>query len=218
MKNILSFLFALSLVTFVSQNLSAQEIKTKSGEITRTLELDPFTAVGLAVNGDIIISKGPQSVKVVGEAKAINNLELEVKKNTWNIGFVEKMKNYKKLTFYITMPEVTGLSIAGSGTITSEDSFDNLGKLKISIAGSGDISFKGSVNELEVSIAGSGDANVDKIEAEKVTVSIAGSGDAYVHARENLKVSIAGSGDVHYKGRPHVKSSVAGSGSISTMD
>ncbi|MEN0006643.1 MAG: head GIN domain-containing protein [Bacteroidota bacterium] len=218
MKNTVALLMIMALSTF-SYNLTfGQKLNGKGDMVTRTLNVDDFTGISLSVNGKVYITKGPQSVKVKGQANIIDNLELDVDKNYWNIEFDRKVRNYKTLEFYISMPDVTGLSIAGSGKITSSDTFENIDELRISIAGSGDIDFRGSAEKVKVSIAGSGDANLEKVTTGEANISIAGSGDAYIHAREALKVSIAGSGDVHYKGRPKIKTSIAGSGSIESIE
>jgi hypothetical protein len=68
----------------------------------------------------------------------------------------------------------------------------------------------GKATKLKISIAGSGDVRFAEMQADEVRVSIAGSGDAAVNAQKSLDVSIAGSGDVSYVGNPSVKSSGGG--------
>jgi hypothetical protein len=217
MKYVSSFVLFLAMAVSLSNCSYAQgRISGEGDVVSKTLDVDPFTAIALAVNADVYITKGSQSVEVEGQANIIDNLELDVKKNTWNIEFKEKARKYKKLKITISMPDLSGLAIAGSGAIRTQDNFD-MKTFKASIAGSGDIICKGTAEEVNASIAGSGDLKLSEVEAVNVEVSIAGSGDALVHATENLKVSIAGSGDVRYKGNPRLKSSVAGSGSINSL-
>ena len=193
-----------------------------SGEgplVKKELNLENFNKIGLAVGGEVFLSRGnTQKVIVEGQENIINNIETDVDNGKWSIEFDRKANDYKKLTFYITVPEITGLSIAGSGRITTEDTFGQTSKMNMSIAGAGTIEFNGSTANLKVSIAGSGTVKAEDLQAENGKVSIAGSGNCYIHVNDQLNVSIAGSGDVRYKGSPSVKSSIAGSGNISSLE
>ena len=84
----------------------------------------------------------------------------------------------------------------------------------LTIGGSGSLETSGRGQKLRISIAGSGDVTGDKFDADEVAVEIAGSGNASVKANKTLKVAIAGSGDVVYSGDPKVTQSIAGSGSV----
>ena len=198
-----SFFGVLTLCLFTAVSLSAQKwgarIKGEGPKVTKELNVDAFTGIGLSVSGKVYLTKGStQSVKVEGQANMIDNLDLEVKDNTWSIEFKDKADHYESLVFHITLPDLHALSIAGSGSIIGESAFNNLDKLSLSIAGSGDIKSSG-------------------LKADKCKVSIAGSGDCTIEVAEDLNVSIAGSGDVHYKGRPRIKTSIAGSGKVESL-
>lgn len=137
----------------------------------------------------------------------------------------------------ISMPEIRALSFAGSGKISVEGEIVSNEKLKLSVAGSGDIEAGvkcpvvdaniagsgtikvwGETRDVDLDIAGSGDFKAADLLSEKTKVSIAGSGNAHVYASTNLDISIAGSGDVYYKGNPpNIKKSIAGSGNIKPM-
>lgn len=217
-----SFFGVLTLCLFTAVSLSAQKwgarIKGEGPKVTKELNVDAFTGIGLSVSGKVYLTKGStQSVKVEGQANMIDNLDLEVKDNTWSIEFKDKADHYESLVFHITLPDLHALSIAGSGSIIGESAFNNLDKLSLSIAGSGDIMLEGSADEVKVSIAGSGDIKSSGLKADKCKVSIAGSGDCTIEVAEDLNVSIAGSGDVHYKGRPRIKTSIAGSGKVESL-
>ncbi len=215
-------IFCLAVFTLLfTVNLNAQKWGKITGEgpiVKKELSLDKFNKIGLGVHGEVTLSKGnTQKVIIEGEENIINNIERDVDNGKWSIEFDDKVRNHKKLKIYITVPEVKGLSIAGSGEIISEDRFGKVDNMKMSIAGSGTIEFSGSSNELKVSIAGSGTVRAEEFQATNCKVSIAGSGDCYIDVDDRLEVSIAGSGDVRYKGSPSVKSSIAGSGNISSL-
>jgi hypothetical protein len=112
----------------------------------------------------------------------------------------------------VAVPELEALEISGSG----EAAITGLSgpKLRISIAGSGDVTAAGSADELSVSISGSGDVALFDLKVRKATVSIAGSGDVELDVAESLSADISGSGDVRFRGSPEVRRSIAGSGSV----
>lgn len=215
-----TWLLLLAIVAFWNTS-TAQKWGTINGEgsvVTKTLKLDNFNEIGLAVVGEVYLSKGnTQKVTVKGQANIIDNLKTEVKDGEWDIEFDQKARNYEKLIFYITVPDIERLSIAGSGSIKGEDAFDNLDRLDLAIAGSGDIEFSGSARNVSVSIAGSGNVKVENLKTEDCKVDIAGNGDCSIEVTDALSVSIAGSGDVKYKGNPRLSTSIAGSGRVRQM-
>lgn len=215
-----TWLLLLAIVAFWNTS-TAQKWGTINGEgsvVTKTLKLDNFNEIGLAVVGEVYLSKGnTQKVTVKGQANIIDNLKTEVKDGEWDIEFDQKARNYEKLIFYITVPDIERLSIAGSGSIKGEDAFDNLDRLDLAIAGSGDIEFSGSARNVSVSIAGSGNVKVENLKTEDCKVDIAGNGDCSIEVTDALSVSIAGSGDVKYKGSPRLSTSIAGSGRVRQM-
>jgi hypothetical protein len=88
------------------------------------------------------------------------------------------------------------------------------GRLKASIAGSGDI-LAGSAGDAEASIAGSGDIRMNAV--ANLKASIAGSGDVIVQSvTGSIQASIAGSGDIRVKSGQvdDLHASIAGSGDV----
>lgn len=207
------------IVAFLNTSWAQRGTITGEGAVvTKELKLDRFEAIGLAVVGEVYVSKGnTQKVTVKGQANIINNLKTEVEDGEWDIEFDRKARNYEKLVFNITVPNIEGLSIAGSGSIKGEDAFEDLEKLNIAIAGSGDVEFSGSARKVSVSIAGSGKVQVENLKTKDCKVEIAGNGDCIIDATDALSVSIAGSGDVKYKGNPQLSTSIAGSGKVRKM-
>lgn len=212
----------LFLVFAVSLNFSCAQKKDKvrvSGSVvTKDINVSDFHSIGMSIGAKVFITQGDFKVSAKGKSDLIDLIETDVRKGSWNIEFSKRVTNYNgKLEIYISMPDVKGLSIAGSGDFIGKSDFNNLGNISFNISGSGSISFSGSADMAKISIAGSGDVDVVDLKAKEVKVSIAGSGDANVNASENLKVSIAGSGDVNYKGSPKVKTSIAGSGDVNSI-
>ncbi|MCB9286325.1 MAG: DUF2807 domain-containing protein [Lewinellaceae bacterium] len=202
----------LALSLLVSATLFAQGSR-------KTIETGEFTSIGLGLPVTVHVMKGPNKVEVEGPASAVEKMKFENEKGSLNIEREEKMKSWKGngVTVYVTMPNISGLAIGGSGSIIVKDEFNELGDLNLSIGGSGDIEIAGKAKNVKVSIAGSGDVKASGLSGNKCEVSIAGSGDAKVGEMKALEVSIAGSGDVGYKGEPKVSKSIVGSGGVKKM-
>lgn len=229
------FVALLFTTTACTQNWSGGSgIKGQGPNVTQTLDLSSFDGIGLAISANVMIRQGsPQSVKIEAQQNIIDNLKKEVKDGVWKIGFEKNVRECSDIKIWVTVPSVDQLSISGSGSIIGEGKFSNLGKLSLSISGSGDIKLNADSDNLDVAISGSGDmelagtsakttmrisgsGNISAFDLSTRTceVRISGSGDSSLSVSESLDVAIAGSGDVYYKGRPSVRSKVSGSGEV----
>ena len=207
-------------------------------------EVTTFSEISLRIPGKLYIEQGnTQSVKIEAKSSTLEEIITEVRGRQLTIRF--KSKNYLfksfnpgKIEIHITVPEIDGLSVSGSGDIIAEDeiatrildlavsgsgdiTLDKLKaeRVKSSISGSGDIiiSDGGIAEDFSVSISGSGDVKASGFEAKDVMVRIAGSGNCSITSNGSIKARVAGSGSVYYKGNPNIDSSVAGSGEVKKM-
>ena len=207
---------------FSTFSLSAQRgwgsgIEGEGKKISKILDIDQFTGIGLALPAEVHLIYGKQQkVEIKAQKNIIENIEKDVRNGVWSIKFEKNVQKMDPVDIYITLTEFDRVSIAGSGSVIGKDRFQ-LDDLKVSIAGSGDIELEGMVADLNISIAGSGDVRLKELKARECKVSIAGSGECEINVEKELTVKIAGSGDVKYKGDPSVKSSIAGSGDVSSF-
>ncbi len=206
---------------------------------TEARNVGEFSSIALRNSSTVLVSQGnTASVQVKASDEllplletVVDNGRLEIR---WRRG--ESMdgarRNLGSVTVTVVMPQLSGLSVAGSGDI--ELAAFNTPKLRVSVAGSGSARLQGLVTEdlsvsvagsgdvqgsgqatsVGINIAGSGDVDFSALKSDEVSARIAGSGDAKVHANKALKVSIAGSGDVVYSGDAAVSQSVMGSGTV----
>jgi len=135
--------------------------------------------------------------------------------------------------FSVTVPQLSGATIAGSGDINVDrvagQSFEgavagsgslNVGaldvqQLKLAIAGSGGIKVAGGkAQTAEYEIGGSGDIDAGAVQTQQAKASIAGSGDIKAHSSGTADVSIMGSGDVSVSGGAKCSINKQGSGSV----
>jgi hypothetical protein len=205
--------------------------------VKETRDLTGFTRVSFGVSGDLYINFG-SGFKVVleGEKALLEDIVTEVsggklviKKENWRLNMNEKV------TVYITMPEITGLGVSGSGKAEINDavkineldlSVSGSGKLfttdivadnlNCSISGSGDIIVGGSgnVSKADISISGSGNYSGEPLKIGSAEISISGSGSCKCNVTESLRASVSGSGNVTYTGNPKIDARVSGSGRV----
>jgi hypothetical protein len=202
-------------------------------------EVAPFSKISLRISAKVYVEQGDnQNVKIVADPETLEEIITEVKDRTLNIRFpnndIFKRWDPGKIEIYITVPEVDGLTVSGSGDIVSNDINTRIldlvvsgsGNIKLeklaaekvdaSISGSGNINIKegGVAEELNVRISGSGNVDARGFEAKNVNVQTSGSGNCSVVSNGSVKARISGSGNVYYSGNPSVDSSVSGSGSV----
>jgi hypothetical protein len=205
--------------------------------VKETRNLSAFTKVSFGVSGNLYINSGSEFKVVLEGEKAIledivtevSSGKLVIKKDNWGLNMNDKV------TVYITMPEIKGVGVSGSGRAEIKDAVkaDNLdlsvsgsGKLYVSnivasdlncgISGSGDIIVTGSgdVVKADISISGSGNYTGESLKIGSLGISISGSGNCTCNVTESLKASVSGSGNVNYSGNPKIDARVSGSGHV----
>ncbi len=228
-RKIFSLIFACLVFLGLGMNGFTQKQK-------ETREVGSFTSLKLAIDGNVNLTQGPTSVVIEAEGDILKLIQTEVKDNALVIKFSEKkVPKHDAITLYISMPEIAGLAVAGSGDITAEQEIRtkdlslavsgsgdiSLPKLTVTdlsaaIAGSGDITVagKGTAGKLDVAISGSADFDSGELAFADGHISISGSGDCKVNVTGTLDVGISGSGEVSYLGNPRVNSRISGSGSV----
>jgi hypothetical protein len=223
---ILTAVFALIMPLAIAGNQSDRE----------TRDLKGFTKVNFGISGTLTVNIG-QEFKVVLEGDRddlkeiiteVSSGRLVIKKENWRFN----MNN--KVNVYVTLPELTALTVSGSGKAEIKDpvktndlnlSVSGSGKLytanidvsnlDCSISGSGDIYLgEGNVEKGELSISGSGSYSGETAKIADAGVSISGSGNCICNVTESLKGNISGSGNVSYLGDPKIDVRVSGSGKV----
>lgn len=204
-----------------------------------------FHAVDVSGSYDVYITQGnAEAVKVEAPGDIIKLVLTEVKNGTlriynkentnWrNIFNHHNIFNNKKVVVYVTVKNIDGISLSGSGHVTFKDGLktSNMrlqlsgsgnvqGKLTAKdldagISGSGSLKLSGSGENQNVHVSGSGNYSARDFNSANVNVSVSGSGNAAVYVSNSLNAHVSGSGGVHYGGNPkNVSKSKSGSGSI----
>jgi hypothetical protein len=211
----------------------------------QTRKVDSFTEISLRIGANIHLEQGEkQSVEVTAKSSTLDELITEVKDGKLIIRFPNKnifWNDFRpgEITINITMPEINGLAVSGSGDILADDlikskildlSVSGSGNIKLkdlsaervksAISGSGNIIIAGkeTAQDLSIVISGSGNFKGMDYSANDVTVKVVGSGNVGIEAKNNLYIRLAGSGNVTYKGKPSIDQSTTGSGSVRSQN
>jgi len=234
-----AILLFVSLFTF--GNSISQNHKTISGNgsiTTQSYTVTDYDSVNSAGIFEVNLISGKEGeITVVSESNLLEYIEIFVEKNQLKIqakkGYQLKTSKNNKITVTVPVEKISGVSLAGSGSITAQSrlvtetlkvSLAGSGQMNLqteattveaSIAGSGELEISGTADYFDLSLAGSGMAKAKALQTKSSELSIAGSGDIEINCSENLRAKIAGSGSIEYYGNPEIKNiKVTGSGRV----
>jgi len=219
---------ACSIVTLGSGNL-----------ISETRQVSNFDRIVLRGQGKVIVSQGgEESLRVETNDNIMELVNADVVDGTLELGLEEGVNiiSNSRLTFYVSVDNLSGLSLAGSGEIYAdkidterlEVTTGGSGGIQIvdltadevtaRISGSGEINLAGDATVQDVTISGAGKYLAGDLCSASVLVTIDGSGKATVCATETLTSRITGGGSIDYYGQPSINSSGDGSGRLKSLD
>jgi Putative auto-transporter adhesin, head GIN domain len=196
--------------------VTACSVTRGSGQLaTETRPVSGFTKVELSGTGELTIEKtGTESLTISAEENILPQLTSEVSGDTLILGTKPNatIVTTKPITYSLTVKDLTGLALSGSGSIR----IPNLttAALSIKISGSGTITANGTANDQDLEISGSGRYLADGLTSKTVKARISGSGAASVAATDVIDVEISGSGSLTYSGNPQVTQEISGSGKL----
>ncbi|GAA4092283.1 head GIN domain-containing protein [Mucilaginibacter panaciglaebae] len=205
-----------------------------------------FHAVDVSGSYDVYITQGnTETVKIEAPNDVIKLVLTEVKNGTLRIYSKENTSwrnifknhnifNNKKVVVYVTVKNIDGISLSGSGHVTFKDGLNANGNMHLQLSGSGSVQGKLTTKDLDAGISGSGSLKLSgsgenqnvhvsgsgsysarDFKSANVNASVSGSGGATVYASNSLNAHVSGSGGVHYGGNPkNISKSKSGSGSI----
>jgi hypothetical protein len=198
-RRALALLAVGSVVTACSATAGSGQLATQSRQVSG------FTSVELAGVGELSIDQtGTESLTVSAEDNLLPLLTSEVEGDTLILGKKPNTRivTTKPITYTLTMKDITGLAVSGSGTINAPKL--TTAALRIEISGSGVITTAGNVDDQSLEISGSGRYLADGLTSKTTTAEISGSGTGNVVASNALDVKISGSGTLTYSGKPQV--------------
>ena len=195
---------------------TACSITKGSGQITtETRQVAGFTKVELSGTGELTIERtGTESLTISAEDNILPLLTSEVSGDALVLGTKPNTEIVpsKPITYSLTVKDLTGLSVSGSGSVRASDLTTD--SLTTKISGSGTITTSGTVGAHDLDISGSGGYRAEQLMSKTVKARISGSGNASVLVSDTLDVTISGSGTLTYSGDPKVTQEISGSGKL----
>jgi hypothetical protein len=205
----------------------------------KTYEVGQFDEISTVGPQDVVVTRGDKwSIRSEGSPEALallevveENGELTIRpKGEYRFGF--DWDSLRGATFYVTVPKLERVSMAGSGDIRIDriesDSFTGSiagsGELAIadmkvdeadfSIGGEGSIIAAGTAREARVAIGGSGEVKAAGLRSQDASISIGGQGDIELTVEDKADISIMGQGDVDITGPARCSLSRFGRGEV----
>jgi len=197
--------------------LTACSVTTGSGNVvSESRTVSGFTKIDLSGAGDVIIEQnGTEALTIEAEDNLIPKLTSEVVNGTLRLGEKSNLTIHltKPVTYRVSMKDVSGLMISGSGTVTA--STITAPSLAVDLSGSGKITVGGTVEQQDLKISGSGEYLAKDLQTKVASAEISGSGNATVTVSDKLDAQLSGSGQLTYYGNPpQVTREVSGSGRV----
>ena len=210
-----------------------EKVKGSGNVVSETRQFPDFNRVKLEGQGKVFITRGEnQSLEVKTSHDILPHIETIVRNGKLIISHKNKNLRPTTLNLFITVNDLKGTSIAGSGEIKGNSRFisDNF-SAEISGSGSIDLDLEttrheylnylsdtlylsGIADSHSAKITGSGKIHAFDMQARIASVSITGSGDCLLTATDQLSAKITGSGDALYKGHPQIGKTITGSGKV----
>lgn len=199
MKHYLPFLLIISLFlpSLACNALSMNHIQGSGKIVTQEVNVSNFDSVSLEGSGDVYIQQGQtESLTVEADDNIMpvlinkvvgNQLVLTTKPN-------QSLEPSQKVVYRITVKDLTGLSLKGSGNFFVSPVKSN--SMDISLNGSGDINMDDlATSKLSVDLNGSGNVSIDKLATTSNDVTVNGSGDVKLAGQaDSQNVTYSGSG------------------------
>ncbi len=211
-----------TLLTFLDLLLSTALLIAQQREVRN---VGNFTKISFRFPGKLYLKQGsPQKVELDGDKDVLEEVETDVEGNRLIIGKEGKWFNWNfdddKITVYITMPDIEGVSVSGSGDIIGQSKF-KADDLDLNVSGSGSLSMEVDASgDIEADVSGSGDIDL-KGHCKSFNSDVSGSGKVVLSATIDNTASfgVSGSGKIEASGSAeNVKTNVSGSGKLLAAD
>ncbi len=197
--------------------LVACSVTTGSGNVvSESRDVSGFTKIDLSGAGELTIEQnGTEALTIEADDNLMPKLTSEVVDGTLRLG--EKanlnLRLSKPVKYRVSMKELSGLTISGSGKVTAAKITTS--RLAVDISGSGTVTVAGTADGQQLAISGSGNYQAKDLQTKTASARISGSGDAAVTVSESLDIQLSGSGKVTYYGNPpQVTQQISGSGRV----
>jgi hypothetical protein len=184
--------------------------------------VDKFTKINFRFPGKLYLKQGsPQKVELEGDKDVLEEVETNVEGDKLVIGKEGKWMDWNwddddKITVYITVPDIKGVSVSGSGDVIGQ-SVISADDLDLNVSGSGSLTLDiNATGDVEADVSGSGDIDL-KGKCKSFDSDVSGSGKVIlaVNINDNASFGVSGSGKIQASGSANsVRTTISGSGKV----
>ena len=189
-----------------------------------TRDVSTFTKIAFRVPGKLYLRQGsPQKVVIEGKKSVLEEIETQVEGS--RLVIENEDRNWKwgsddQVNVYITVKDIDGLSVGGSGDLIGETKIVT-GNINLNVSGSGNMKVEVEASgDMESDVSGSG--NIDlKGKCKDFNSDVSGSGKVILtlNASGDAEFGVSGSGKIEASGSAsRVKTSISGSGKVLAAD
>lgn len=204
---------ALSGCSIVS--LRTGQIQGSGNITTETRDVGAFTVIDVAGVGEVVITQGDTNSLTVETDDNLHAIVLgDVRDDTLYLGIKanQGFSDATRITFTVTVKELTAISFSGAGTVSVRDLSGE--QLTVNHSGAGRVTVAGTVGEQRVTLSGAGNYDGAALASERAMVELSGFGSVVVNVSERLDATVSGAGSIAYIGSPELHEQVSGLGSI----
>ncbi|MDX8338337.1 head GIN domain-containing protein [Draconibacterium sp. IB214405] len=234
MKTIKLFIYGLAMIIAASSCIDDITVEGNGIEASESRIVSSFDRVNSSGSFRVHITEGTEhDVLVTADENLLQYIETYVSGDVLHIDVkgIRNLRNTLPMEVYVVTPELEGIKLSGSGTITTNYFYTDKMDLILSgsgrliaafeadetdalLSGSGRIELTGSTEDARFIISGSGTIDGYTFDILDCNTTTSGSGDMYVDVSRKLHADISGSGNVFYYGDPNIETHISGSGSV----
>lgn len=204
--------------------LMATATLTASAQIDEIRQVSGFNGIGSGGPFNVHVKiDGTESIKLVGKAEIINEIETIVQDGKLWIQWKKQWKEHKeaegeKIDIYVTAKSLSAVGNAGTGSITIDgvvtgDSVNiqqagpcsitctvKTPNIHVAVSGSGVVSLSGNADFAKIELTGTNTLNAKKLKIGTAQVYAVGSPNAFLTADKTISAKLVGAGNIAYSG------------------
>lgn len=191
-----------------------------------TRNLSTFTKISFRVPGKLYLRQGStQKFEIEGEKDVLKEIDTNVEGSRLVIGKEGKWFDWNsddgdKVNVYITVKNIEGISVSGSGDLVGETKILT-GNLELNVSGSGSLKIDADASgDIEADVSGSGNINlIGKCKDFNSNVSGSGKVVLALAIADDADFGVSGSGKIVASGSAQrVTTTISGSGKVLAAD
>ncbi len=189
-------------------------LKGNGDLINEVRKIDSFEKVDVSGNYEVEIIVGEKKgLEVIAESNLMKYVKTRVKRNTLYISSRKNLSPTKDLRIILSCPELNAIECSGVNDIFAKGV--NSEEFYIKLSGAGSIDISGETELLKIDMSGAADLMARNFLTENIRIDVSGAANAEVYASKSCYANVSGAGYIElYGDADDVKMDVSGAGSL----